>query len=181
MHPHTNTLRSAEWCWIVYFSSACVKVSHLSFHSFITTCKGKHYLLLALPLQMKGEREREIQYVVSEIPLSLYIHPSPFSLVPLSLNLSSISIPITLYRFFFPLQVTQCFTLPFPCTFKQAPEWCKHLMDVMQERACLGRYNQEHVDSIFLLFLLWGTLMVLERLILPCPVKETLKQQQTTL
>lgn len=49
---HSGQLSDVE---SVYFSSACVKVSHLSFHSFITPCKGKHYLSLPQPLQMEGE------------------------------------------------------------------------------------------------------------------------------
>lgn len=53
---HLHTLGSAERCWSVCSSSARVKVSHPSFHSFITTCKGKHTsLLFLLPLLLQME------------------------------------------------------------------------------------------------------------------------------
>lgn len=70
MHPHTQT-HSGQLSDVesVHFSSACVKVSHLSFHSFITPCKGKHCLSLPQPLQM----EREMRYTAErkwDLPLS---------------------------------------------------------------------------------------------------------------
>lgn len=54
---HLHTLR----CWSVCSSSARVKVSHPSFHSFITTCKGKHtsFLFFLLPLLLQGEKKVE--------------------------------------------------------------------------------------------------------------------------
>lgn len=76
-----------------------LKVNHLSFKIFITTCKGKHYLSLCLPHQREGQRDK--QKIESEITPSLCIPPShPFSLLPVSLYLSSASLSITLYLCF---------------------------------------------------------------------------------
>lgn len=78
--------------WVIYPSTASLQPARAN------------TIFCSLCLSRWRERERMRDTVCSKwnSSLSLYIHPSPFSLVPLSLNLSSISIPITIYRVFFP-------------------------------------------------------------------------------
>ena len=158
MHLRAHSLRSAEWCWSVCCSSARVKVSHLSCHSFITTCKGKHTSFAPSASPDRGRREMETYCKLKVESLSLYIHMScSFSHVPSSLYLSSVFKSISLSVLFFQQESLFLSFLALTKCQNVKAVWCKYFnlfKHVVQQKIWLkDRFSQKYLDFLAKMFL----------------------------